>query len=479
MTVSVPAWTSYTVKYNANGGTGAPGNQTKWKGQTLKLSSTIPTRTGYSFLGWSTSSTATSATYKAGGDYTSDSGTTLYAVWKANTYQVTFDANGGTGAPGAQTKTYGKTLTLSSTKPTRTNYNFLGWGTSASTKTVSYKPGGSYTSNAAIKLYAIWELAYTKPRITGLTAKRCDKEGEPTEDGTYALVSFTWACDRASPTITIECVGSAGTKTKSLTGSDNDGDVSETIGDGELSTDSSYTIIATVTDSDGTYSRSVTINSNVYPIDFLAGGKGVAFGKSAEKSGCAEFAFNATFGNTNAIYGIDGSGNNRNALVPLNENGHTLLGYGNYTAGSGGTYVCGHDVYISVSNTASGATSYQPYFRQGSSATITLRTSGFVTNGGSEVHFWIPLTKPVIGSPTVSLAGNQFLLRQNNSYTHGSAYNSTEGYTYASVSKVEASVSYYSGIFVKATFSVKDNVTNNDAIGIYWNGTITFSSKET
>ena len=60
--VSVPAWTSYNITFNANGGSGAPGNQTKWKGQTLTLSSTKPTRTGYSFLGWSTSSTATTAT---------------------------------------------------------------------------------------------------------------------------------------------------------------------------------------------------------------------------------------------------------------------------------------------------------------------------------------------------------------------------------------------------------------------------------
>ena len=44
--VNVPAWTSYVIKYNANGGTGAPANQTKWSGQTLTLSTTKPTRTG-------------------------------------------------------------------------------------------------------------------------------------------------------------------------------------------------------------------------------------------------------------------------------------------------------------------------------------------------------------------------------------------------------------------------------------------------
>ena len=86
----------------------------------LTLSTTVPTRTGYTFKGWATSASATSATYSAGGSYTANSGATLYAVWQINTYTVSYNANGGSGAPSAQTKTYGVNLTLSSTKPTRT-----------------------------------------------------------------------------------------------------------------------------------------------------------------------------------------------------------------------------------------------------------------------------------------------------------------------------------------------------------------------
>ncbi len=73
---------TYTVSYNANGGSGAPSNQTKTHGVSLTLSSAKPTRTGYTFLGWSTSSTATSATYLSGGSFSIDKNTTLYAVWK-------------------------------------------------------------------------------------------------------------------------------------------------------------------------------------------------------------------------------------------------------------------------------------------------------------------------------------------------------------------------------------------------------------
>lgn len=162
--VTVPAWTSYTVKYNANGGSGAPSSQTKWKDQTLKLSTTKPTRTGYTFQGWSTSASG-NVSYAVGADYTENASVTLYAIWKAITYTVKYNANGGTGAPSSQTKTYGNTLVLSSAKPTRTSvedngtittYTFKGWATSATSTSVAYTSGASYTANAAITLYAVW-----------------------------------------------------------------------------------------------------------------------------------------------------------------------------------------------------------------------------------------------------------------------------------------------------------------------------------
>ena len=156
---------NYTLAYNANGGSGAPSNQTGSNTgtspyYTFTVSSTVPTRTGYTFLGWSTSSSATSATYTGGGSITvtSSGTTTLYAVWKVNTYTVSYNANGGSGAPSAQTKTYNVSLTLSATVPTRSGYIFQGWATS-STGAVAYQPSGSYTANAAVTLYAIWKAA--------------------------------------------------------------------------------------------------------------------------------------------------------------------------------------------------------------------------------------------------------------------------------------------------------------------------------
>lgn len=301
--VSVPAWTSYTITYNANGGSGAPGSQTKWKDQALTLSGTKPTRAGYSFLGWSTSSSATTATYAAGGSYTANAAATLYAVWKANTYTVTYNANGGTGAPANQTKTYGKTLTLSSAKPTRTNYNFKGWGTSASATTVAYAAGASYTANAAVTLYAIWELAYVKPRISNLSVVRCTSAGTVNDEGTNGLVTFDWECDKTVTSITIKWkLSSASTWTSAtVSASGTSGTVSHVVGSNALSTESSYDIHVTVADGGGSSYVTGTLTSMRFAMDGLAGGKGIAFGKTAELEGTAEFEFDAKF--NSPVYG--------------------------------------------------------------------------------------------------------------------------------------------------------------------------------
>ena len=302
--VSVPAWTSYTVTFNANGGTGAPGKQTKWKDQTLTLSGTKPIRTGHTFLGWATSSTATSAAYSAGGSYTSNSSVTLYAVWKANTYTVSYNANGGTGAPGNQTKTYGKNLTLSSTKPTRTNYNFKGWGTSASATTVSYASGATYTANSAITLYAVWELAYKKPRIGNVSMVRCNSDGTPNDEGQNGLISFTWNCDRTISSITIGWKTTTSDSWTTVNVGSNDltsGNVQQIVGNDSISSETTYDVRITVSDSNGSSYVTGTLASVKFAVDVKSGGKGIAFGKTAELEDVAEFGFEAKF--NKPVYG--------------------------------------------------------------------------------------------------------------------------------------------------------------------------------
>lgn len=82
ITVEEPQKATFTVTYDANGGTGAPAAQTKIEGEALKLSDKKPVREGYEFLGWATSRSATTAQYQPGDSYTKDANVTLYAVWK-------------------------------------------------------------------------------------------------------------------------------------------------------------------------------------------------------------------------------------------------------------------------------------------------------------------------------------------------------------------------------------------------------------
>lgn len=474
--VSVPAWTSYTIKFNANGGSGAPGNQTKWKNQTLTLSSTKPTRTGYSFLGWSTSSTATSATYSAGGSYTANASATLYAVWKANTYTVTYNANGGSGAPSNQTKTYGVTLTLSSTKPTRTNYTFKGWGTSASATTVSYAAGGSYTTNAAITLYAVWSLTYKKPTISNTSVARCDSSGTVSSEGTNILVTFDWSTSYSVSSIVIECESSSETTSTTVSASGTSGSVSQIIGDDAIDTTSAYTIRIIVTDSGGSWTVSRSLTGDIFVIDALAGGNGVAFGKAAEVEGYADFGFkthhrdSVEHENLVCAYGTSPSGDLVEVINYQNANGNLVLGYGCYENRSGCTNIYGYDVNIGVSNLTN-FVYYRPYRRKGDSFNITLKTAGYVTNSGQDVTFIVPFTVPIIGNPTVTAAsGSGFVLRQGNSYTHGSSAS-----VFTIPTSYSASLATWHGVTIVAKFSNTTNVTNNDSIGIYWSGTITFS----
>ena len=81
--------------------------------------------------------------------------TSVKVTVTAPTYTVRYDANGGTRAPTAQTKVYQNSLTLSNSQPTREGYSFVGWATSTNGP-VQYKPGGQYTANQNVTLYAVW-----------------------------------------------------------------------------------------------------------------------------------------------------------------------------------------------------------------------------------------------------------------------------------------------------------------------------------
>lgn len=97
--LAIPEQTKYTITYNANGGSNAPPSQSYYYGgNNINLSTTVPTRSGYNFLGWSLSSTATSPSYYAGEVWSSSNGAnyTLYAVWEVANGKSTITLSGST-----------------------------------------------------------------------------------------------------------------------------------------------------------------------------------------------------------------------------------------------------------------------------------------------------------------------------------------------------------------------------------------------
>ena len=147
---------TYSISYDANGGAGAPAAQTVDIAKNATISTKKPTRNNYTFLGWSTNAAAAKASYASGASYTAKKSVTLYAVWKSSTYVITYNANGGTNAPVAQTATAGQAIALSAAKPTRSDYTFKGWATKPDAASAQYAPGSKYTGNSDITLYAVW-----------------------------------------------------------------------------------------------------------------------------------------------------------------------------------------------------------------------------------------------------------------------------------------------------------------------------------
>ena len=170
-------WTpwEHTVRYNANAKNdtsvkGIPAAQKKIANVNIKLSSDVPTRKGYTFLGWTTKADGNGTAYAAGATYThdQDGGTvTLYAKWTPWKHVLHYNKNVPTSStsqtvsnmPVDQTKTFGQLMTISNLVPTRKGYTFAGWYTQSNGTGTKYDPGSNYAADqngGTVNLYAKW-----------------------------------------------------------------------------------------------------------------------------------------------------------------------------------------------------------------------------------------------------------------------------------------------------------------------------------
>ena len=170
-------WTpwKHTVRYDANAKNdtsvkGIPTSQSKTANVDIKLSSDVPTRNGYTFLGWNTKADGKGTAYASGAIYKNDQngGTvTLYAQWTPWKHVLHYNKNVPTSStsqtvsnmPVDQTKTFGQLMTISNLVPTRKGYTFAGWYTQSNGTGTKYDPGSNYAADqngGTVNLYAKW-----------------------------------------------------------------------------------------------------------------------------------------------------------------------------------------------------------------------------------------------------------------------------------------------------------------------------------
>ena len=202
-----PKWkeNSYTVTYNANNGSGNMSPSTHYYATASNLTANICTRTGYTFAGWNTKADGTGTSYSDKASIkklteTNGGNVTLYAVWTANTYTVTYNGNGSTsGSTSSSSHTYDTAKTLTANGFSKTGYTFQGWSTSSTATSATYTNKQSVknltsTNGGTVTLYAVWKIntytvTFNSQSGTSVSSKTVNYNGTisslPTTTRTY------------------------------------------------------------------------------------------------------------------------------------------------------------------------------------------------------------------------------------------------------------------------------------------------------
>lgn len=161
---------TYKVVFNNNGGSGSMNTITCTYDKDCTLTKNTFTKTGYTFAGWSKTSDGeieytNNETVK---NLATSGNITLYAKWTANTYTITYNANGGSGTMNKTTCTYDTNCTLAANSFTRTGYTFAKW-TKDSTTGTPYAVGSivkNLATSGNVNMYAKWNINSYKVTIS-------------------------------------------------------------------------------------------------------------------------------------------------------------------------------------------------------------------------------------------------------------------------------------------------------------------------
>lgn len=377
-------------------------------------------------------------------------------------------------------------------------------GTVAVTVTVTDSRG-----RTASKTVSITVLAYSPPQITHFECSRCgDANGSANANGQYLKVTFGYSVsqlnnkNKASYLLKYSVYddGKWGGLTSGTQYTYSGTYISATA---ILNTASTYQVGLVVTDSFGTASFYKEIGTAVRLLSYIVKRFAIAIGKIPEKDDTFEVALETVFnryasfmsgvgiagelkayGNINAnkdiglagsmwttnqskIYSTNVDGKQKVVMVLCDSDNDLSIGYGSWINKDGDTYLRGRDVYLGASSTVSYVT-YRPYYRRGDSIDVRMGTAGYVTSGTKEFYFTIPLGKPVVGNPTVSVSSiNGLMMRQNSKYIIKADWVQPDRYS--------AYVRDNNAIGVIAFWNSETNAANNSPVGIDANIRITFS----
>jgi len=198
--ITVDDTISYTLSYNANGGNGAPPSVSDSK--SYIISSVVPTRVGYTFLGWSRKSTATAASYVAGDSISLKEDTTLYAVWHSHSYTSIITKAATCTTDGVRTYTCSGCSYSYTEKINKTGHNWT-VATCTAPKTCSTcgtkdgsVPGHSYTSKVTTAATCTTDgvRTYTCSKCSHSYTEKIDKTGHSWTTATCTLKKTCSTC---------------------------------------------------------------------------------------------------------------------------------------------------------------------------------------------------------------------------------------------------------------------------------------------
>lgn len=347
-------------------------------------------------------------------------------------------------------------------------------------------------------------LPYSVPQITGFDCSRCgDAKGTVNNSGEFLKVYMAFSVSSLNNNNTgkykLECCQTGASSWTALTSGDSYNYSGTFISSTALlNSANSYQVRLTVWDS---FTSSVIVRevgTAVRLLSYIVKKTALAIGKIPEIDNIFDVALETIFRKKVSMYSdlkVNGTINtdkdigtyasmwfnnpaNHSIFVTLSDgsqieavnwhDGNNMsIGWGNYSLKKGGLCLGGVDIVHRISATANNV-EYRPYYRRGDSIDVRMGTAGYVTSGTKEFYFTIPLGKPVVGNPTVSVSSiNGLMMRQNSKYIIKADWVQPDRYS--------AYIRNNNAVSVIAFWNNTTNAANNSPVGIDANIRITFS----